>query len=340
MAEESNMADENDDEVIVNLSGDTTQIGAAGSVDFNAPDPAIESGKKQVEAEDPLQSLKAQFEQMSGRLTSTETAHQQTQQQLDEARQRLERAEGQVVSSQLDTVLSGIAAATAEADTAQQEFIAASEAGDFAAVARAQRKIASAEARKVRLEEAKDDLEDAAQVRKGTQQQHSQQRPQPQQKASGDPVEDAITQGRVPPKSAAWLRAHPECITDPSMNKRMLAAHYAAEADGIPIESDEYFKRIEAGVKPVSKQSKPAERRPSSAAAPANGQSGGMNGGGTEVRLTRGEAASATDGTLVWNYDDPSGQKKFKKGDPIGLAEMARRKHEGMKAGLYDKSQA
>ena len=59
---------------------------------------------------------------------------------------------------------------------------------------------------------------------------------------------------------------------------------------------------------------------------------------GTEVRLTKGEAASATDGTLVWNFPDPSGQNRWQKGDPIGLAEMARRKHEGMKAGLYDKA--
>ena len=79
-------------------------------------------------------------------------------------------------------------------------------------------------------------------------------------------------------------------------------------------------------------------RRPSSAAAPASGGSGGLNGGGVEVRLTKREAASATDGTLIFNYDDPTGQNRWKKGDPIGLAEMARRKHEGMKNGLYDKS--
>jgi hypothetical protein len=44
---------------------------------------------------------------------------------------------------------------------------------------------------------------------------------------------------------------------------------------------------------------------------------------------------SATDGTLVWNYNDPSGQNKFKKGDPIGTQEMARRKQSLSKAGRY-----
>ena len=56
------------------------------------------------------------------------------------------------------------------------------------------------------------------------------------------------------------------------------------------------------------------------------------------MRLTKGEAQSATDGTLVYNFDDPSGHKKFKKGDPIGIEEMARRKREMKKQGLYDRN--
>ena len=72
--------------------------------------------------------------------------------------------------------------------------------------------------------------------------------------------------------------------------------------------------------------------------APVQASGGGTSGGGTEVRLTRGEANAATDGTLVWNYDDPSGQKRFRKGDNIGIQEMARRKLEMSKQGLYDKS--
>jgi hypothetical protein len=48
---------------------------------------------------------------------------------------------------------------------------------------------------------------------------------------------------------------------------------------------------------------------------------------------------AATDGTLVWNYDDPSGKAKFKKGEPIGIREMARRKSLMTKEGRYDRSQ-
>lgn len=73
-------------------------------------------------------------------------------------------------------------------------------------------------------------------------------------------------------------------------------------------------------------------------AAPVNGSGGSGGNGGTEVVLTRGEAAAADDGTHVWNYDDPSPAKKFRKGDPIGRQEFARRKLALTKQGAYDRS--
>lgn len=290
-------------------------------------------------ADDAVADLKTQFANMSQRVNVAERTAQEASQQTAEVTQRLARTEGDLISSQMDTVLSGIAAADAEAEAAMGEHVAASEAGDFPAQARAQRKMAGAEARKQRLIEAKDDLEDAVKRRPapGTE-------PRPAASArrpAADPVEQVAQS--LSAKSAAWIRSHPECVTDPKLNARMMAAHSLAIADDIALDSDEYFQRIEEGVKPAKplggKPAAPAGdgRRPSSAAAPASGAGGALN-GGTEVRLTKGEAASATDGTLVWNYDDPSGQKRWQKGDVIGLSEMARRKHEGQKAGLYDKS--
>ncbi len=81
-----------------------------------------------------------------------------------------------------------------------------------------------------------------------------------------------------------------------------------------------------------------AKRRPGPPVAPVQASGGGVSGGGVEVRLSKGEAAAATDGTLVWNYSDPSGKNLFKKGDPIGITEMARRKKAMSEQGLYDKT--
>jgi hypothetical protein len=322
------MAGEDDEDVIVSLPGDT------GAVITKAADAVVvKTGGTPVD--DPVEDLKGQFAAMTQRATAAEQRAQQAVQQVQETNQRLQQVEGQVVTSQLDTVLSGIAAADAEAANAEQAYTAAFEAGDGAAMARAQRLIAGAETRKQRLLEAKDDLEEVAQRRPAP---GAQQRPAaPARVPAVDPVEQ-FAQG-MSPRSAAWIRSHPECITDAKLNARMLAAHNLALAEDVVVDSDEYFQRIEAGIK-VARPAAPAKaapdgRRPSSAAAPASGAGGALN-GGTEVRLTKGEAQSATDGTLVWGTDSPDG--KFKKGEPLGLAEMARRKHFGMLAGLYDKA--
>lgn len=323
-----------DDDVIVSLPGDT------GAVITKVADAvAVKTGGTPApSADDPVEDLKGQFAAMTRRATVAEQTSQQTAQQLQETTQRLQQVEGQVVSGQLDTVLSGIAAAEAEASSAEKDYIAASEAGDFAAQARAQRKMAGAESRIQRLTEAKDDLDDAAKRRPAP---GTETRPAaPARRPVADPIERLIVDGNISGKSAAWLRAHPE-VADPKTNARMMAAHNLAIADDIELESAEYFQRIEEGIKPGAKRVEPTPkpngdgRRPSSAAASGGAAGGGLN-GGTEVRLTKGEALSATDGTLQWNWDSPEG--KFKKGDPIGLVEMARRKHEGIKAGLYDKN--
>lgn len=325
-----------EEEIVVTLPTDTSVV-TVTKTDDGARKPAPKAG---APADEAVTDLKNQFAAMTARVTTAETAARVATEQATEATQRASRMETQVVTSQLDTVLTGIAAAESEANAAEIALANAIEAGDAPAQARANRAIASATSRIERLTEAKADLEDAVKRGPAT-------RPTPQQNTRtappSDPVE-AFTQG-MSPRSAAWVKAHPECVTDRRMNARMLAAHNLALADDVEVDSDEYFRRIEDGIggsqvqKTAAKPSSDTGRRPSSAAASGAGASGGLNGGDLEVRLTKREAASATDGTLVWNYDDPTGQKRWTKGEPIGLKEMARRKHEGMKSGLYDRMQ-
>ena len=72
-------------------------------------------------------------------------------------------------------------------------------------------------------------------------------------------------------------------------------------------------------------------------AAPVSRENGSGNGrnadGRTSIELTGGEVDRATDGSIVWNYNDPNG--RFKKDDPIGVNEMARRKMLMTKEGRY-----
>jgi len=58
-----------------------------------------------------------------------------------------------------------------------------------------------------------------------------------------DPVEAFASQ--LSPASADWVRAHPEYVTNPSLYKKMEAAHNLVTADGIKVDSPAYFREIE-----------------------------------------------------------------------------------------------
>jgi hypothetical protein len=316
------MADLDDDAITVTLPAEE-----GGAVITK-----VEGEKPAPVADDPISDLKGQFETLKGQLNQTTQRLVGAERQLADKDQEIATVRKEVTSSQLDTVLSGIQAAEAEATAAEREYVAAAEAGDFAAQARAQRKISGAEARIQRLKEAEGDLKDQT-AAKPTPRQETRQQP------SGDPV--AVFTQNMAPRAKAWIMAHPECVTDKRMNSKMMAAHHAALADGLEEGGDEYFQRIDAGVLPVTKKAeepnpKPVNIRPSAPVAPTGNSGGGMNGGGQTVTLTRREVEAANDGTHTWNRDDPNG--KFKKDTPIGTQEFARRKAIMLKQGLYDRT--
>ena len=318
------MADLDDDAITVTLPAED---------DGGAVITKVEGEKPIVQQDDPISDLKGQFETLKGQLGHTTQRLVGAERELETTRQQLETTKKEATSSQLDTVMSGIQAAESELKSAKQEFVTAAEAGNFSAQANAQERIAEAKARVLRLREAEGDLKDQATTKPAPRQETRQQ-------ASPDPVERAIREGNIPPQSRAanWLRAHPDCITDQKKNATMMKAHWAAKADGIEEGSDDYFARIEAGITPakVQQQEQPKVNiRPSAPVAPAGGASGGMNGGGQTVTLTRREVESATDGTVVWNVDSPDG--KHKKGTPVGVQEFARRKAIMIKEGHYSK---
>lgn len=328
------MPDLDDDAVVVTLPPD----------DDGTVTKIVESEKKAAppDPDDPIESLKGQFANMTQRATAAEMALQQETRKRTDTERELQTTKTAVADGELSTVLSGIQAAESDAASAEKDYIAAAEAGDFPAQARAQRKMASAEARKLTLEQAKGDLEDQK-TRQPVQRTETRQEPR---QAQQDPVEAAAS--AMAPRAASWVRAHPECITDKSKNAKMMATHYAALADGLEEGGNDYFARLDAMVAgAVTKvepktEPKPSQqgdgRRPISAAASGANAGGGMNGGGTEVRLTAREVAAATDGSVIHNMPDPTGKNRWKVGDPIGVQIFAQRKLAMQKEGRYDKS--
>ncbi len=312
------MADE-DDEVLVKVEDE--------------PPPA-----KKGDGDDAVAALKSQYDTLQRKAeedrSAREAAERRAQDSLreaDAARKEAAAARAETSVSQADTVDAGIAAAEAAIANAEAEDVKASEEGNYAAAAKARTKAAMAAADLRRLNEAKEDIE-ARKI----------ERTEAPQRQSEDPVEAYIA-GRTEP-TAQWLRAHRDWVVDPRKNAKLTSAHWSAVGEGLAPDSDDYFKHVE-GVLGINKDGngaapKPQQQRRAPPVAPvaASGGSAMGTGGSNEVRLTKREAEAATDGTHVWNYSDPSGNNKFKKGDPIGVQEFARRKRAMTKDGQYDKS--
>lgn len=292
--------------------------------------------------DDPIASLKGQLEEMRSSVstanqtatTAAATAHQLTG-RLQKTEQELADARNALGDNRLSTINTGISAAEAALADAERDLEAAFDAGKGGEVAKAQRRVAEAVADLRELKASRADLS-TREAAKRT------EAPQDRAQPPSDPVE-AFIQSRQNPTTQAWLRQHREFVADPAKNKKLTAAHYRADAEGIAIDSPQYFDFIEKelGLKEAPQSPPPpgSQRRPTAPTAPVTPSGGGVGGsdGKMTVKLTRGEAAAATDGTLVWNYADPTGKNRWQKGDPIGVQEMARRKAQGMKEGRYDR---
>ena len=314
-------------------------------VEIEKEEPDKKPGEQTTDVADALKAQLTELQAETAREKAGRVAAEQRATTEAQARQaaQTEVAETrtEITETRLGTVEQGLSAAQAASDAAKSEYKAAMEAGDWGKAAEAQEKLADARSTLGRLAEAKADLE----VQK-TQAPRQQRVETPQQQA--DPVE-AFIQSRDS-GTQAWLRDHPEDArilatnSDPRRAAKLNAADADAFAEGLTRGSKEYFQHVEKflGItktngKATNGTAQTQRRAASAPVAPVAASAGGVS-GGTEVRLSAGEARSATDGTLQWNYDDPTGQKRFKKGDPIGVQEFARRKLALKESGQYDKS--
>ena len=124
-------------------------------------------------------------------------------------------------------------------------------------------------------------------------------------RTAADPVEALASQ--LTPRSAEWIRAHPEAVHDPIMNRKLRRAHEDAIDDGLVADSDEYFSYVENRLnvrKPVQQQeaalseastSTAGRRAAAPPAAPVSRSGTGTGGRPNVVTLTRAEQEAARD---------------------------------------------
>jgi hypothetical protein len=211
----------------------------------SATDTAAADLQAAIKAADDAKRALGAAEQTAATERRAREAAEQRARDRDAENQRYRQA---AEDNEIAVINSGIEAAKSAQDSAQQEFQRAMEAGEFDKAAAAQKALATASAQVVQLEGDKAVAERAAKT-----------------KPAGGAVDRTTDTATLPvfeqyvsgfsPRTQAWLRLHPDCIPPnvggrPDRFNATMAAHYEALGKGLSVDTDEYFKLIEAKLNP------------------------------------------------------------------------------------------
>lgn len=263
-------------------------------IDFDAIDKVVADGNNadiqveeasdeapvEISAEEGLEAFKRKYEEERAARIDAERRAQAASEQVYRASNEVEDTNLQLVKSAINTVKN-------ETATLKARYREAMAAGDYDFAAEVQEAMSLNAARLLQLENGKQAMED-----------RPRQAPPP---AYTDPVEAFASQ--LTPQSASWVRKHPEYVTNPRLNQKMIAAHNLAMADGIEPDTPDYFGYVEniLGVREAPKNetatsaaATPTQRRASPPAAPVTRNGTGTGSRPNVVRLTAEEREMAS----------------------------------------------
>lgn len=272
-----------DDDLVVEVPDDKSVVADDQIPDIAIADPASKPATETVD--DGIEALKKQLEDEKSGRAAAETRAREASDREREAAERATKATTEARDSNLNLVTGAIERLKQSAELLEERFEQAAAAGDYKAMAKVQSAMSENAVQRSQLEAGKQAMETAP---KDT----------PVQRRSSDPVEELASamQSNGSPRSAEWIRAHPEYVRDANLNRRMLAAHNLAVSDGIAADTDAYFDAIETTLRLREHAADPAPRQrntpppaaPSSRAAATNG-SGPKN----SIRLSSDEVEMA-----------------------------------------------
>lgn len=263
--------------------------------EIDAPPPAKAPKEPEIEVNDPIEPDEG-IQDLKLKLEQERLARAEAEKQARMADERAHRASADVHDSNLQLVKSAIETVKSTSENLKRAYAEALSVGDYNKGAELQEAMSLNAARLMELERGRAALESAPPAA-------------PVQPKAADPVEALASQ--LSPRSAEWVRKNPQCVTDPRLYQKMVAAHNLAVADGYAPDTDDYFGFIEDTLKinrraapvreqvedeePLSSASKPTQRRSAPPAAPVS-RSGTPSGQRPNVvRLSRAEAETARD---------------------------------------------
>lgn len=230
-----------------------------------AKEPEIEVKQPELTVDDGISELKA-------RLEEERKAREAAERRAKEASELAALAKNSEYDTNLRLIDNAIETVKRNASILEQNLSDAMAAGDYAAAAKIQADMTRAEIDLRDLQTGKQRYEEVGK----------------QPVRPSDPVEQIASQ--LTPRSAEWVRAHPEYARDPAMTRRMVRAHEDAVDEGLKADSDEYFAFVETKLKirkaeapkqeesALSEASAPTQRRSAPPAAPVSRSGTGTGG--------------------------------------------------------------
>ena len=229
------------------------------------------------------------IEALRHQLEMEKSARAEAEKRARMAENTASRASLEVQDSNLQLIVSAIDSVNRTNTMLKRDYAAAMQAGNFEAAADIQSQMSINGAKLLQLENGKAALSEKLK-----------NPPQQQQQMPTDPVEAIASQ--LSPRSAAWVRAHPECVNDKRLYMKMIGAHNIAVADGYVADTDEYFAEIERqlgyrkpqttvqaeeGEEPTSMAAKPMARKAQPPPAPSSRAASNGTGGKNTVTLNK-----------------------------------------------------
>ena len=268
-------------------------------LDLGTPEPTKKGAdKKVVDAGDipgvdeVLEGLKRQLAEKDSRLAEADAGRAAAEATARRAVDTATRAQTDVRSTNLSMVVNAIETTKREAEILEANLANAMSQGDFQASAKIQRMLAGNEAKLVQLETGKEAMDAEA------------KQPIRRMEVPTDPVEALASQ--LSPRSASWVRAHPEYARDPRLQQRMMAAHNLAITGESPLapDTDAYFEHVEGtlglrkaaeddNVEVLSEASSATQRRAAPPSAPVSRTGRGDGKQPNRVTLTKEEVEIA-----------------------------------------------
>lgn len=187
-------------------------------------DPAVPKAEPAAitKPEDGVAVLKQQLAASQAEAAAERARAQAASQETVRAKTETQQTNAQLLETAVGTIKQSI-------EMTKGQLAEAYATQDFVTVANLQAELAMASARQITLENGLENLKKA---------------PPPRPSVPADPIEALAS--ALTPKSAAWIRSHPQFVRGSEPDKRLVSAHNDALAWDIKVDSPEYFSHIES----------------------------------------------------------------------------------------------